>query len=156
MILLGIYQNLHKLSRASDRRNGDLIDPRSSSLKKSLAKNSKPHPNPRLADLILKSIEGEVVFLVYPYDLGVEINADRIGAAKGPKAFRPLLDQIGTVDNPEIGIIMESLTFSEAGNLPKNLTLEELHLNLNQTAGILSVEKKTIVDVVTGGKSIAG
>ena len=104
----------------------------------------------RLIDIIQKGTSGDVVLLGFPHDSGVTINGGRPGAAKGPEAFRFWLERYGTVQNPECGIDLDSLSIADAGDVPKDLAHEDAHLALSEKVREI-LDSGSVPFVVGGG-----
>ncbi len=104
----------------------------------------------KLADIIQKGQEGQVVLLGFPCDTGVEINGGRVGARHGPEKFRSRMRRYGTVDNPEVNIDLSGIRIADAGDIPADLPLEASHTALTEkTASI--IQNGGIPFVVGGG-----
>lgn len=74
-----------------------------------VSSDQKKPGDPLLGDLLSEGLTGDVVFILYPVDLGVERNGGRPGARLGPDKFLSFLRRMGTVRNPEYGVDLGSL-----------------------------------------------
>lgn len=99
--------------------------------------HSKPG-DPRLGDLLTEGIHGDIVFVLYPCDIGVERNGGRVGARLAPARFLHFLRRMGSVHNPEYNVDLSNLTLSYCnvdldGIMGAEDALHEAHCRLTDT-----------------------
>lgn len=98
-----------------------------------------PHSKPgdaRLGDLLEKGLNGDIVFVLYPCDIGVKRNGGRVGARVGPAKFLYFLKRIGSTENEEYRVNLSWLRLSYAMVSLDDLEeddLEEAHVRLAET-----------------------
>ena len=103
----------------------------------------------KLGDILTAGDGGEVVLLGFPHDAGVAINGGRVGARRGPEAFRHWIRRTGSVDNPEIAADLTALSITDAGDIDPALPLEKAHAELTRRVG--SILKRGGIPFVVGG-----
>lgn len=57
-------------------------------------------------------VHGDIVFVLYPCDIGVDRNGGRVGARLAPARFLHFLRRMGSVYNPEYNVDLSDLTLS--------------------------------------------
>lgn len=105
----------------------------------------------RLRDIIKSGQnlqDADVVIIGFPYDEGVRRNGGRVGAAKGPDAFRTIMLRLCASDSHR-GIDLSRLRVVDGGNIAENLGLEEAHSQLE--ASVVEALKSGAVPFVVGG-----
>jgi imidazolonepropionase len=74
--------------------------------------HSKRPGDARLGDLLKEGLHGDVVFVLYPCDIGVRRNGGRVGAQYGPARFLHFLERMGSLQNEEYNVDLSSLSLS--------------------------------------------
>ena len=87
--------------------------------------------DPRLGTLIKEGIDGEVVLIGFPYDIGAKRNNQVNGQDNGPDCLRRFIPKAGPIYNAEFDIDISELKITDYGNIVVNtekslLTLEEI------------------------------
>ena len=104
-------------------------------------------------DSVPKYDKGSIVVIGFPYDQGAATICRKTGQARGPAAVRNFLfhRDFGSLVNPESDIDISSIPLADAGNVPKNLSLNEAHQVL---ASVVSkVLSYGAIPIVIGGSS---
>ncbi|GJL79073.1 MAG: arginase [Nitrospinaceae bacterium] len=103
----------------------------------------------RLWDIIGSGESGHIVLLGFPHDQGVSRNGGRAGARLGPEKFRFWLKRFGTAHNPEKDTNLSSLSITDAGDIPPEISLEDAHTRL--TEQVRSILTKGGIPFIVGG-----
>ncbi|MFQ5482247.1 MAG: formimidoylglutamase [Nitrospinaceae bacterium] len=116
-----------------------------------MAQHAKSDASPQvLRDALRPGDGGEIVLIGFPHDAGVARNGGRAGARLGPERFRAALGRYGSLRHPHLPLSLDTLSLTDAGDVPPGLTLEEAHIHLTRIVGEV-LDKGGAPFVVGGG-----
>lgn len=108
-----------------------------------------------IGQIITDGIDGEVVLIGFPYDLGCKRLSSPIafsGIDNGPDCLRRFLPKLGAIYNAEYDVCLENLKIKDYGNIHMEGSVKNLEALLEKLkAKCVNIYKRQGIPIIIGG-----